>query len=277
MKNLLFAIPLVFFLTTACGDGVTRVVPEAASDTDDQSEKNDSEEISDSDNQENSVTDSEKPQKDDENAEPENDNDENADDDSDPEPDDGGDTASEDDGDSSQNDDDDSGDDENQDYENGMEVKEPVEQCPEGTNSQDEICQIDNCGPYMFKNTKSAAQGVKCGHIKDKPSTSKVCVADKNSCYKTEADAQSQTNPVPCCCNSELSEVGFGPYDLEVPVYYATETDDNHATASQELSCPDTVKCSEGFEYVEETDKCYKCSGQLVFDGEKYQCDPFLR
>lgn len=297
MRHIFFAILLVFFLAVSCGDGAVRVVPET-SDDNNQSEKSDSEEISDSDEAENGGEDSEQPQKDDENNEI-------ADGDSDSEKSD--DNENDEDTENTVHEDrivSCTGLPDNaewntasvisQTWQNGgympsevgsynqekapstfetatPEATEPsLPQCPEGTNNTDGVCQIDNCGAFTFRNTIS--HSTLCGASSN---GQKMCLKDKTMCYKTEEDANSQQNQVPCCCDSEIYDVRWG-YSLIPPIYEATEltTDGFSVKTSEMFSCQEPVPCSDGFEYGEETKKCYECHGEFTFDAESgnYQC-----
>ena len=99
-----------------------------------------------------------------------------------------------------------------------------------------------------------------------------MCLKDKTLCYKTEEDANSQKNQVPCCCDSEIYDVRWGN-SLIPPLYEATELVNGTAVKTSEIfSCQKPVPCEDGFEYGEKTGKCYECLGELSFDDGKYQC-----
>ncbi|MBP5407242.1 hypothetical protein J6Z19_08910 [bacterium] len=307
MRHLFFAVLLALFSAVSCGDGATRVIQEAEADSDkNQSEKGDSEEISDNDEVVNTDEDLETPKKDDENS---------ADTGSDTDPDkDGQDGDNADSGEGGQDEDENTvhedrtvsctGLPENaewntasvitQTWQNGgyvpsevgsyskekapstfetttPEAAEPsLPQCPEGTNDTGGVCQIDNCGAFAFRNTIS--HSTLCGVSSN---GQKMCLKDKTMCYKTEKDANSQQNQVPCCCDSEIYDVRWG-YSLIPPIYEATEltTDGFSVKTSEMFSCHEPVPCPDGFEYGEETKKCYECPGEFTFDAEsgKYQC-----
>lgn len=295
MRHIFFAILLVFFLAVSCGDGAVRVVPET-SDDNNQSEKSDSEEISDSDEAENGGEDSEQPQKDDENPE-------KPDESSDPELADDGDTVPEEgDEDGEQINDEDENvvhDDrivsckdlpENAEWntaslitqtwqnggyapsESGTYSKEPApsttevtypeaaelspQPCPEDTAPQNDRCV--ECRRIISANF---IEETDAGTAFIDGTTQKA-IEECHAQYEIKEDGKVVfTDFGKTCC-------GSGPLyrfknkelvELTPPYTYNGQPIPN-----------EVMGCAEGFERVE--DKCYECLDKLTFDGEKYQC-----
>lgn len=145
-------------------------------------------------------------------------------------------------------------------------AKEPLPpDCPEGTTDVDGLCEYTGCGQYayvMYFTTKNGTLVYK----HDPAST----------CFK---EASSSGEQVPCCCGKPIYKFSKSgdiqaTYDPAVnPMEYAVSLNDNGSVASTDRwVCKPTIPCNEGYEYGNETGKCYKCSGELSFDGSQYQC-----
>ena len=138
-----------------------------------------------------------------------------------------------------------------------------ADQCPEGTSNIGGVCEYDNCGQWAYYFNFISWQGMMV--YKHDPTS---------TCYK---ESSTEGDEVPCCCSTELykfkADTIQATYSPANPMKYATSFKENGSVATVgDWVCGIPDPCAEGFEYGEETGKCYKCSGIFSFDGEKYQC-----
>lgn len=257
MKNLLFAVLLVFFFAVACGDGVERIVPETASDKGGNSSENEEPvKISELEGEESIVEDSDEIQNDDENAETP---DENSDSDSE-----NGGTNSEPEGEEGEGEEE--GDDEDAVSEDETTYPEAVERCPEGTTGSGEVCEYDNCGQYAYFWDFQSKDG-KFVFKKD----------PADSCYSEQSTDSEQ---VPCCCGKDIYKFDKSGDTQAIlnPLFYATSLNDGgYVVSMDEWVCAKAKSCEkEGLHYGERTDKCYECPDGFAFDFDdvtgKYRC-----
>lgn len=144
--------------------------------------------------------------------------------------------------------------------------KEPLPpDCPEGTGDVDGLCEYTGCGQYAYVMYFTSKSGVFI-YKQDPAST----------CFK---EASNSSEQAPCCCGKPIYKFNKSgeiqeTYDpASNPMEYASSFTENGAVAStDEWVCTPTVPCENNYEYGKETGKCYKCSGELTFDGSQYQC-----
>ncbi|MBO4698161.1 hypothetical protein J5690_00935 [bacterium] len=137
------------------------------------------------------------------------------------------------------------------------------DQCPEGTSNIGGACEYDNCGQWAYYYNFISWQGMMV--YKHDPTS---------TCYK---DSNTGGDEVPCCCSTEIYKFKSGniqtTYSPANPMKYATSfTENGIVTSVGDWVCAIPNPCQEGFEYGEETEKCYKCSGEFSFNGTEYQC-----
>lgn len=144
--------------------------------------------------------------------------------------------------------------------------KEPLPpDCPEGTGDVDGLCEYTGCGQYAYVMHFTNKNGV---FIYKRDPTS--------NCFK---EASTSSEQAPCCCGKPLYKFSQSgeiqeTYDpASNPMEYASSFTENGGVAStDEWVCTPTIPCENDYEYGKETGKCYKCSGELYFDGSQYQC-----
>lgn len=142
-----------------------------------------------------------------------------------------------------------------------MEEREPsLNQCPEGTGNTGGVCEYDGCGQYAYYSDFQSKNGQFI--FKEDPAS---------SCY---ADKSTGGGKVPCCCGKEIYKFKNGNIQATYStLLYATSFSNYGGVETwDEWTCPQSNPCEEGFEYGGETGKCYKCSGELAFNGEEYGC-----
>lgn len=144
--------------------------------------------------------------------------------------------------------------------------KEPLPpDCPEGTGDVDGLCEYTGCGQYAY-----------VMHFTTKNGTLVYKQDPTSSCFK---EASTSSEQAPCCCGKPIYKFSKSgdiqeTYDPAVnPMEYAASlTDGGTVTSTDTWVCKPAISCNDGYEYGKETGKCYKCSGELYFDDEKYQC-----
>ena len=137
--------------------------------------------------------------------------------------------------------------------------------CPEGTGDVDGLCEYTDCGQYAYVMYFTSKNGTFI--YKHDPTS---------TCFK-EANASSEQ--APCCCSKPLYKFSKSgeiqeTYDpASNPMEYASSfTESGGVASTDEWVCTSTVPCENNYEYGKETGKCYKCLGELSFDGTQYQC-----
>ncbi len=144
--------------------------------------------------------------------------------------------------------------------------KEPLPpDCPEGTGDVDGLCEYTGCGQYAY-----------VMHFTTKNGTLVYKQDPTSSCFK---EASTSSEQAPCCCGKPIYKFSKSgdiqeTYDPAVnPMEYAASlTEGGTVTSTDTWVCKPAISCNDGYEYGKETGKCYKCSGELYFDDEKYQC-----
>ena len=144
--------------------------------------------------------------------------------------------------------------------------KEPLPpDCPEGTGDVDGLCEYTGCGQYAYVMYFTSKNGTLI-YKQDPTST----------CFK---EANISSEQAPCCCGKPLYKFSKSgeiqeTYDpASNPMQYASSfTESGGVASTDEWVCTPTIPCENDYEYGKETGKCYKCHGELTFDGSQYQC-----
>ena len=144
--------------------------------------------------------------------------------------------------------------------------KEPLPpDCPEGTGDVDGLCEYTGCAQYAYVMYFTSKNGTII--YKHDPTS---------TCFKEPTTSSEQA---PCCCGKPIYKFSKSgdiqeTYDPAVnPMNYADSFYENGNVASTDTwVCTPTIPCENDYKYGKETGKCYKCSGELSFDGTQYQC-----
>lgn len=144
--------------------------------------------------------------------------------------------------------------------------KEPLPtDCPEGTSDVDGLCEYTGCAQYAYVMYFTSKNGTII--YKHDPTS---------TCFKEPSASSEQA---PCCCGKPIYKFSKSgdiqeTYDPAVnPMNYADSFYENGNVASTDTwVCTPTIPCENDYKYGKETGKCYKCSGELSFDGTQYQC-----